>query len=135
MNTFINLQFLFYVFGILQLKHHNSMRYNGCKFHIKKLNEKINTSDCGIIIVYQVTNVSSRSDTHCNDQQSYTQWKYSKYFEDKYIHCRIVIVNCILYKRIYVKWLQMRIRACLYTLGRCPFICGHVSKTCLFITN
>jgi hypothetical protein len=50
--------------NIVQLTHHKAMWCNGRKFHIKKLDDKKKTSDCGIIVVFQVTNVSSRSDEH-----------------------------------------------------------------------
>jgi len=36
----------------------------------------------------------------CNNQKSYMQRKYLKYFVDKYIHRRIVSINCILYKEL-----------------------------------
>jgi hypothetical protein len=47
---------------MLQLKHDNAMFYNGHKFHIKNLDKKKKTYDCGITIVFQVTNVFYRSD-------------------------------------------------------------------------
>jgi hypothetical protein len=47
---------------ILQLKHHKAMWCNGHKFCIKKLDETRKTSDSGITTIFQVTNVSSRSD-------------------------------------------------------------------------
>jgi len=37
---------------------------NDRKFRTKKLDDKKKTFDCGIIAVFQVTNVSSRSDWH-----------------------------------------------------------------------
>lgn len=40
------------------------MWYKGCKFHTKKLDENKKTFDCGMTAIFQVTNVSSRSDTH-----------------------------------------------------------------------
>lgn len=40
------------------------MWYKGHKFNTKKLDEKRKTPNCGINGVFQVTNVSSRSDTH-----------------------------------------------------------------------
>ena len=43
---------------------HNAMWCNGCKFRIKKLDDKGKTFDYGITVVFQVTNVSSRSDRH-----------------------------------------------------------------------
>jgi hypothetical protein len=49
---------------ILQLKHHKAMWCNGRKFRIKQLDETRKTSDSGITVVFQVTNVSSMSDRH-----------------------------------------------------------------------
>ena len=60
----INLGFNIYVYGLLQVKHHNYMWYNGHKFHIKKLDKTKKSSDCGITTVFAVTNVSSRSERH-----------------------------------------------------------------------
>jgi hypothetical protein len=51
--TFINWQCIFYLFSMLQLKHHKAM-----------LDDKMKTSYCGITAVFKVTNVSSRSDRH-----------------------------------------------------------------------
>jgi hypothetical protein len=45
----INLQFIFYLLSMLQLKHHKAMWYNGRKFCIKMLDDKMKTSDCGIM--------------------------------------------------------------------------------------
>ena len=61
---FINSQCIFYLLSMLQLKHHKAMWCNGRKFHIKMLDDKMKTSDCGITVVFKVTNVSSRSDRH-----------------------------------------------------------------------
>jgi len=52
------------MFGILQVKHHKSMWCNDRKYRIKNLNEIKKTSHFGINIVFEVTNVSSRSDKH-----------------------------------------------------------------------
>jgi hypothetical protein len=48
--------------GILQLKPHRAMWCNGRKFRIKQLDETKKNYDSGITAVFQVTNVSSRSD-------------------------------------------------------------------------
>ena len=48
--------------SILQLKHHKAIWYNGHKFHIKKLDEKRKTYDCGITVVFLVNNVSCSGD-------------------------------------------------------------------------
>ena len=63
---------------MLQLMHNNAMWYNGCKFHIKKLDDKKKTFDCGITIVFQVTNVSSRSGKHPEVFEN----RYYGYLED-----------------------------------------------------
>ena len=54
----------FYMFGILQVKHHKAMWCNSRKYRIKKLDETKKTYDSGIIVVFEVTNVSSRSERH-----------------------------------------------------------------------
>ena len=46
--TFINSQCIFYLLSMLQLKHHKAMWSNGRKFHIKMLDDKMKTLDCGI---------------------------------------------------------------------------------------
>ena len=43
---------------------------NGHKFHIKMLDDKMKTSDCGTITVFKVTNVSSRSDKHPKETEN-----------------------------------------------------------------
>jgi hypothetical protein len=54
----------FYLSTIFQLKHHKAMGCNGCKFHIKKLDEKMKTFDSGITTIFHVSNVLYRSDIH-----------------------------------------------------------------------
>ena len=49
---------------ILQLKHHKAMWYNGWTFHVKSMYDTNKIADSGITAVFQVTNVSSRSDKH-----------------------------------------------------------------------
>jgi hypothetical protein len=51
---------------------------NGRKFHIKQLDETRKTSDSGITAVFQVTNVSSRSDKHPREFEN----KYYGYLND-----------------------------------------------------
>jgi hypothetical protein len=58
---FINWHCIFYLVSIFQLKHHKAMWCNGCKFRIKKLDDKMETSYCGITTVFKVTNISSTS--------------------------------------------------------------------------
>jgi len=60
------------------LKHYKAMWCNGHKFHIKKLDEKMKNSDSGITLVFQVTNVSSRSYKH---PKVFENWYYA-YLED-----------------------------------------------------
>jgi hypothetical protein len=55
---------------ILQLKHHKAMWCNGRKFCIKKLDETKKFFDSGITIVFQVTNVSSRSDRRPQESEN-----------------------------------------------------------------
>jgi hypothetical protein len=52
------------VLSIFHLTHHKDVWCNGRQFHIKKLDEKKKTYDCGIIVVFHVTNVSSRREKH-----------------------------------------------------------------------
>ena len=73
---------------------------NGCKFHIKKLDDKKKTSDCGITVVFQVTNVSSRSDKHW---QVYENLYYG-YLED-IIECDFNSFKIVLFE---VKWYRLR---------------------------
>ena len=51
---------------------------NGCRYHIKKLDETNKTSKCGIFAVFEVTNVSSRSDRHPKVSEN----QYYGYLED-----------------------------------------------------
>ena len=53
-----------YVYGLLQVKHHKVMWYNGHKFIIKELDEMKKIFDYGMTAVFVVTIVSSRSDIH-----------------------------------------------------------------------
>ena len=55
---------------------------NGSKFFIKNLDDKKKKSDCGITVVFQVTNVSSRSDKH------------PKVFENRYYGYLENIIEC-----------------------------------------
>ena len=51
---------------------------NGWKYCIKKLDEMKKTSYCGISVVFEVTNASSRSDTHLEVSEN----RYYGYLED-----------------------------------------------------
>ena len=63
---------------MMQLIHCNAMWYNGRKFCIKKLDDKNKTFDYGIIVFFQVTNVSSISDRHPEVSEN----MYYGYLED-----------------------------------------------------
>ena len=51
---------------------------NGCKFRIKKLDDKKKTFNCGMIAFFQVTSASSRSDKHPEVSKN----RYYGYLED-----------------------------------------------------
>ena len=53
-----------FVYFLLQVKHHKAMVYNGGRYHIKKLDETKKTLDSGVSVVFEVTNVSSRTERH-----------------------------------------------------------------------
>ena len=63
---------------MMQLIHHNAMWCNGHKFCIKKLDDKRKKFDCGITVVFQVTNVASRSDRNPEVSEN----MYYGYLED-----------------------------------------------------
>jgi hypothetical protein len=88
------------VSGILQLKHHKAMWCNGRKFRIKKLDEKRKTSDCGITAVFEVTNVSSRSDRRPEVSEN----RYYGYLED-ILECDFKSFKIVLFD---VKWYRLR---------------------------
>ena len=90
--------------GILQLKHHKAMWCNGRKFRIKKLDEKRKTSDCGITAVFEVTNVSSRSDRH----PKFSKNLYYGYLED-ILECDFKSFKIVLFD---VKWYRLRMNEC-----------------------
>ena len=85
---------------MMQLIHHKAMWCNGHNFHIKKLDEKNNTYDCGIIVVFQVTNVSSRS----NKFPKVYENKYYSYLED-IIECDFNSFKIVMFE---VKWYRIR---------------------------
>jgi hypothetical protein len=97
----INSQFIFYLFSMLQLKHHKAMWCNGRKFRIKMLDDKMKTSDCGITAVFKVTNISSRSDRNPEE----TENRYYGLLED-IIECDFNSFKIILFE---VKWYMLRI--------------------------
>ena len=89
------------MFGILQVKHHKAMWCNGRKYCIKKLDETKKTSDYGITVVFEATNVSSRSNKH----PKFSENRYYGYLED-IIDCDFKSFKIILF---VVKWYRMRL--------------------------
>ena len=89
------------MFGILQVKHHKAMWFNGRKFRIKKLDETKKTADSGITAVFEVTNVSSRSDRHPELSEN----RYYGYLED-IIDCDFKSFSLVLF---VVKWYRLRL--------------------------
>ena len=72
---------------------------NGCRYRIKKLDETKKTSDCGISIVFEVTNVSSRSD---RDPELLENWYYG-YLED-ILWCEFNSFKVVMF---IVKWYRL----------------------------
>ena len=89
---------------MLQLIHHKAMWSNGCKFCIKKLDDKNKTFDYGITAVFQVTNVSSRSDKHTKVSEN----RYYGYLED-IIECDFNSFKIVLFE---FKWYKLRMNEC-----------------------
>jgi hypothetical protein len=77
---------------------------NGPKFCIKKLDDKNKTSYCGIIVVSQVTNVSSRSDRHPTISKN----RYYGYL-DYIIKCDFKSFKLFIFK---VKWYRLWMNEC-----------------------
>jgi hypothetical protein len=75
-------------------------RYQIYKFHIKKLDDKKKTFDSGIIAVFQVTNVSSRSDMHPTISKN----RYYGYLND-IIECDFNSFKLVLFD---VKWYMLQ---------------------------
>ena len=73
---------------------------NGCRDRIKKLDETKKTSHCRISVVFEVTNVSSRSDRHLEE----TENRYYGYLED-IIECDFNSFKIVLFE---VKWYRLR---------------------------
>jgi hypothetical protein len=85
--------------GILQLKHHKDVWCNGHKFRIKQLDETRKTFDSGITAVFQVTNVSSRSDKCPRESEN----RYYEFFND-IIECDFNSFKLFLFD---VKWYRL----------------------------
>jgi hypothetical protein len=84
---------------MLQLKHDKAMWYNGHKFHIKMLDDKMKTPDCWIIAVFKVTNISSRSDRNPEE----TENRCYGHLED-IIECDFHSFKIVLFE---VKWYKL----------------------------
>ena len=94
----------FYVYDLLQVKHHKDMWCNGHKFCIKKLDETKKNYDCGITAIFEVINVSSRSSRHPELSEN---WYYG-YLED-IIQCDVNSFNLFLFVfKWYRLWLNQR---------------------------
>ena len=78
---------------MIQLIHHNTMWCNGRNFHIKNLDDKRKTFNCGITTVFQVTNVSSRSERHPEVSEN----RYYGYLEYK-IECDFNSFEIVLFE-------------------------------------
>jgi hypothetical protein len=72
---------------------------NGRKFHIKMLDDKMKTSDCGITVFFKVTNISSRSDRNPEE----TENRYYGHLED-IIDCDFNSFKIVLFE---VKWYKL----------------------------
>jgi hypothetical protein len=85
---------------MLQLKHHKAMWCNGRKFHIKMLDDKMKTLDCGINTMFKVSNISFRSDINPEE----TETRYYGHLED------IIECDCNSFKKVLfeVKWYRLR---------------------------
>ena len=89
------------MFGILEVKHHKVMWFNGHKFRIKKFDETKKTVDSGITAVFEVTNVSSRSYRHLELSEN----RYYGYLED-IIDCDFKSFSLVLF---VVKWYRLQL--------------------------
>jgi hypothetical protein len=91
------------MWGILHLKHHKAMWYNGRKFRIKNLDDKKKTFDFVIIAFFQVINVSSRSCMHPTISENI----YYRYLND-IIECDFNYFKLVMIK---VKWYRLWMNA------------------------
>jgi len=87
------------MFAIMWLKYHKDLWCNGHKFCIKKLDDKKKTFDCGIIAVFQVTNVSSISDRNLEVSEN----RYYGYLTDK-LECDFKSFKLVMFE---VKWYRI----------------------------
>ena len=66
------------MYCLLQVKHHKAMVWNRGRYRMKKLDETKKTLDSGVLAVFEVTNVSSRTDRHPEVSEN----RYYGYLED-----------------------------------------------------
>ena len=92
------------MYGLLHVKRHKAMLCNGRKFCIKNLDETKKIFDCGITVVFEVTNVSSRSDRHLELSENL----YYGYLED-ILQCDF---NSFKVDQFIVKWYRLQLNQC-----------------------
>ena len=90
-----------FMYCLLQVKHHNVMVCSGCRYQIKKLDETKKTSDFGIYAVFEVTNVSYRSDRHPKLSKN----RYYGYLQD-ILQCDFKSFKVVLF---VFKWYRLRL--------------------------
>ena len=78
--------------------------YNGYRYHIKNLDETKKTSYCGISVVFEVTNDSSRSDRHLELLKN----QYYGYLED-ILQCDFNSFKVVLF---VFKWYMLQLNRC-----------------------
>ena len=74
---------------------------NGCRYRIKKLDETKKKSDCGISAIFEVTNVSFRSDRHPELSKN----RHYGYLED-ILQCDFKSFKVVMF---VVKWCRLRL--------------------------
>ena len=74
---------------------------NGCRYHVENLDERKKTSYFGISVVFEVTNVSSRSDRHPKLSKN----RYYGYLEDILL-CDFNSFKVVMF---VVKWYMLRL--------------------------
>jgi hypothetical protein len=82
---------------------------NGRKFHIKQLDETRKNFDSGINVVFQVTNVSSRSDRHPRESKN----RYYGYLNN-ILECDF---NSFKLAMFDVKWYRLQMHECEHSNG------------------
>ena len=92
---------IFSMYCLLQVKHHKAMVCNGCRYCIKKMDDTKKKSYCGISVVFEVTNVSSRSDRHPELLENL----YYEYLKD-ILQCEFKSFKVVMF---IVKWYKLRL--------------------------